>query len=272
VSPHSSPLIALAAAVVLGACLPESSSKVSEPLPPGGKHVLFIGNSLTFTNDLPATLAAIAASANDTVRVAAVTGPNLALIDHATGSSNAVSAIRSQRWDYVILQQGPTQAGLCRDTLTLAAKLFDPYVRAAGGRTALLMTWPTAAGSNAFFEEVRVSYQFAAQSVKGVFFPAGEAWRSAWAVDKSLAFYSADGYHPSPLGTFVTALEIYGRVSGRDPRSLPAKAFANGSEFSLPEATIRLLQQAAFDANSRFALEPSGITDSRASVISTTGC
>ena len=30
------------------------------PLPPGGHHVLFIGNSLTYVNDLPATVAAIA--------------------------------------------------------------------------------------------------------------------------------------------------------------------------------------------------------------------
>ena len=43
-----------------------SSGQSLAPLPPGGIHVLFVGNSLTYVNDLPATVAAIATSAGDT--------------------------------------------------------------------------------------------------------------------------------------------------------------------------------------------------------------
>ncbi|HTE43755.1 MAG TPA: hypothetical protein VK636_00815, partial [Gemmatimonadaceae bacterium] len=89
------------------------------PLPPGGHHVLFVGNSLTYVNDLPATLAAIAESAGDTIRVATEAGPNLALIDHLTGSTAALAHIRQGGWELVILQQGPTPAGICRDSLVL---------------------------------------------------------------------------------------------------------------------------------------------------------
>ena len=72
--------IALIAAFAGASCGIGSTSLA--PLPAGGHHVLFIGNSLTMVNDLPATLAAIATAAGDTIRVASEVAPNLALIDH----------------------------------------------------------------------------------------------------------------------------------------------------------------------------------------------
>ena len=65
-------------------CQADPTAPVS--LPAGGHHVLFVGNSLTYTHDLPATVAAIAASAGDTIRYRTVAAPNLALIDHLNGA------------------------------------------------------------------------------------------------------------------------------------------------------------------------------------------
>lgn len=222
-----------------------------EPLPPGGHHVLFVGNSLTYTNDLPATFAAIARSAGDTFYVASATGPNLALIDHLTGSTDAEARIKQGGWEYVVLQQGPTTVPLCRDSLVLWTQMFDERIRKVGGVPALFMTWPDA-GRPTAFDLVRLSFQTAAAAVDGVFLPAGEAWLSAWQEDPSLPLYGPDGFHPSAMGTFLAALEIYERLSGRDVRTLPAEAYLGSSRLSLPEATIRLLQRAAHDANVRF--------------------
>lgn len=225
-----------------------------EPLPPGGHHVLFIGNSLTYFNDLPATVAAIGAAAGDTIHVAAAVAPNVALIDHVAGASNARAQIARGGWELVVMQQGPTPAGVCRDTLVLAAKLLAPQIKAVGATAALLMTW-TANADTSWLDDVRVSFQAAAAAADGIFLPAGEAWRVAWRSDPSLQLYGADRYHPSPLGTFLAALEIYERVTGRDARTLSATAFANGREFSLDAATIRLLQAAAHEANTQFAAQ-----------------
>jgi hypothetical protein len=221
------------------------------PLPPGGHHVLFVGNSLTYVNDLPSTVAAIAAAAGDTIRVAVAAGANLALIDHLNGATNAVAAIRGGRWEYVVLSQGPTPRGICRDSLVLWTKMFEPHIKAVGARAALFMTWPSEPDA-AIFDDVRVSFQQAAAAVGGVFFPAGEAWRAAWAMDRTLPLYSSDRFHPSPMGTFLAALEIYERITGRDARTIPAQAFSNGQPLSLPAETIRLLQRAAHEANSKF--------------------
>jgi hypothetical protein len=88
----------------------------SAPLEKGGHQLLFVGNSLTYVNDLPGTLVALAESAGDTIRVASEAGPNLALIDHLNGGTNAVSRIADGGWELVVLQQGPTPAARGRDS------------------------------------------------------------------------------------------------------------------------------------------------------------
>jgi hypothetical protein len=219
------------------------------PLQPGGIHVLFIGNSLTYANDLPATVAAIAAAAGDTIRVMTIAAPNLALVDHLNGASNALDAIRLGGWRFVVMQQGPTSTGgACQDTLVLAAAAFAPHIRAAGAMPALYMVWP-ARDRLAFFDNVREAYRAAADAAGGVMLPAGEAWRAAWAADSSLPLYGPDAFHPSAVGSFLAALTIFERIAGRDARTLPAVAFAEGRPLTLPEAAVRLLQAAAHQAN-----------------------
>ena len=225
------------------------------PMPSGGHHVLFVGNSLTSVNDLPATVAAIAAAGGDTIRVATAAGPNLALIDHLNGATDAVRQIRAGGWEYVVLQQGPTTVGICRDSLVLWTRMFDPIIRSVGAKPGLLMTWPGSTYQS-LFDEVRISFQAAARAVDGTFLPAGEAWRAAWRMDATLALYGPDGFHPSNVGTFLTALEVYERVTGHDARALPARAFSNGREFSLAVETIRLLQRAAHEANLAYPASP----------------
>jgi hypothetical protein len=221
-----------------------------DPVAPGHR-VLFVGNSLTYVNDLPATVGAIAASAGDTMTISTAAGPNLALIDHLTGATNAVQLIRDSTWDYVVLQQGPTPSGICRDSLVLWTQMFDSHIRAAHGHAALFMTWPRTSRGD-IWTDVRTSFQLAAQAVNGVFLPAGEAWHIALTDHPGLPLYGDDGYHPSPMGSFLAALEIYERLSGRDARTLPAQAFAAGSPMSMSADTIRWLQTAAHAANVNF--------------------
>jgi len=217
-----------------------------EPLPTGGYQVLFIGNSLTYTNDLPGTIAALASSVGDTIRVRSVALPDFALIDHVNGGSNAVDVIRSQRWSMVVLQQGPSTLPLNRDTLVLATQKFDPFIKAAGARSGSFMTWP-ASDRVGDFPRVLGSSQLAAHTVGGVLLPVGQAWMAAWAKDAQLPLYGPDGYHPGELGTYLAALVIYEGVTGHDARLLPARASVAGHELNLPAATVRMLQTAAHE-------------------------
>jgi hypothetical protein len=221
------------------------------PLPEGGHRVLFIGNSLTYENDLPATLAELAASVGDTIRVRTVALPNFALIDHYNGGSNALAQIATGGWEYVVMQQGPSSTQINRDSLILTARLFEPHIRSAGATPALYMVWPTIDRFR-FFDEVRISYEMAADAVNGVFMPAGRAWITAWETDPDLELYAPDGLHPSPLGTYLAALVIYERITGHDARLLPGQAVVQGIPVNAPESTIRLLQRAAHETNQHF--------------------
>ncbi len=218
------------------------------PLAPGGHHVLFIGNSLTYVNDLPGTLSALAASAGDTIRVSTVAKPDFALIDHLNGGSDALEAIRVGGWEYVVLQQGSSSLPANRDSLVLWTKMFDPYIRAVGATPALYMVWPTA-DRREFFDAVRASYLEAAQAVHGAFWPAGAAWVAAWSRDSTLPLYAGDGLHPSPMGTYLAALVMYERITGHDARRLPGQAVVQGRTLAASEATVRLLQEAAHETN-----------------------
>jgi hypothetical protein len=230
--------------MLLGAC--GGATGPVSPGPAGGYHVLFIGNSLTSTNDLPGTVAQLAALAGDTIVVESVTRPNFAVVDHVNGMSNAVDVVRRGGWDYVVLQQGPTSQQIGRDTLILATKLLDPDVRAGGGRTAELMAWP-ADVNRSVFDGVLQSCVEAARAVDGVCFPAGEAWRAAWTVDSGLPLYGPDGFHPSPLGTYLAALVVYEGITGHDARRLPEEALVAGQRLNVPGGTILLLQRVAHE-------------------------
>ncbi|HEY8197475.1 MAG TPA: hypothetical protein VIG04_10875 [Gemmatimonadales bacterium] len=243
---------ALVLCLALAGCSGENAAPPPEPAPGPSYRVLFIGNSLTYFNDLPGTVAQLASSVSQTIEVSSVARPNLALIDHVEGKSNALQVIQGATWDYVVLQQGPSSLDLSRDTLVLATRLLDPYVKAAGGRSALLMVWPESARFE-FFDEVRASYQLAAQEVAGLFLPAGEAWLGAWALDPQLQLYGPDGYHPSELGTYLAALVVFEGITGHDARSLPGEAVVGGHAISLPESRVRLLQRAAHEAVVQFS-------------------
>jgi hypothetical protein len=163
-----------------------------------------------------------------------------------------VQALREDAWDFVVLSQGPTPRGICRDSLVLWTTMFDPLVRESGGRSALLMTWPAAQARPELFDEVRESFQRAAHSVNGVFLPAGEAWRIAWSVDPSLPLYSADGFHPSALGSLLAALEIHGRLSERNLRTLSVEQLRMIAPAGTSTSQLRILIDAAQLANERF--------------------
>jgi len=226
---------------ILGGC---HAAAFTEPQ--GRPSILFVGNSLTEVNDLPATVRAIAASTGDTLHIGSATGGGLALIDHINGATNAVQSIRDGHWTFVVLQQGPTTvAGICRDSFLLWTAMFDTIIRAAHGTPALFMVWPNG-GSASGFDAVHASYLAAARSVGGV------------STDPALPLYGSDQFHPSPTGSFLAALVIYEGLTGRDARTLPAVAFNGGQPMAMSVTTIQLLQNAAHQAVVG-ALRPSAV-------------
>lgn len=222
----------------------------AEPDPPG-LRVLFIGNSLTYWNEMPSMLLWMLETAEVPVgRIEYVAFPDVGLQDH-WASGPARSRIAEGDFDFVVMQQGPS-ATTGRPSLLEYSKLFAEEIRASGAVPAMYMVWPSS--SRAFdFDGVSSSYHDAATEIDGLLFPAGEAWRAAWARDADLALYGPDGFHPSELGSYLAALVMFEQLASREASTLPALLPTPSGVVAIPEAQADLLHQSATEVNSAFA-------------------
>jgi hypothetical protein len=91
----------------------------------------------------------------------------------------------------------------------------------------------------------------AAERVGGLLLPAGDAWQEAWAADSALQLYGPDGFHPSPMGSYLAALVVAGQLTGRSPVGLPSAVTTRLGEFRIDPETAAVLQAAAAEAIER---------------------
>ncbi len=226
--------------------MPRPLAELNKQDIPSGLRVLFIGNSLTATNDLPGMVKAlIDSAAAGPVSVTTVAYPNFGLEDHWQ-SGQARQAIREGRWDVVVLQQGPS-ATEGRPSLLEYSDRFASDIRAQGAEPALYMVWPAKARSFDF-DGVRESYRMAAERVGGLLLPVGDAWSIAWATDSALPLYGPDEFHPSPMGSYLGALVMFGQFTNRSPVGLPGAVTTRLGEVHVDPVTAALLQVAAAQA------------------------
>lgn len=152
----------------------------------------------------------------------------------------------------MVLQQGPS-ATEGRPSLLQYSAAYAKRIREGGGEIGLYMVWPAL---NRFFDfdGVFESYHMAADSVDGLFFPAGESWRVAWEADSTLAFYGKDNFHPSKLGTYLAAMVFFEQLTGCSPVGLPSALKTRYLvTYDIEPKVARQLQLAATEANRRHA-------------------
>lgn len=220
----------------------------SEPGEREGRPVLFVGNSLTYTHDLPLLVEALADSAGaPPLAVEMIVGPNVSLEDHwADGSARAM--IARGGWDVVVLQQGPSSRDDSRALLRDYAGRFAAEIRAVGATPALYQVWP-AAENQADFPRALESYALAAADVDGVLLPVGAAWLATWEREETLPLYATDGFHASPAGTYLNGITIFAALTGRSPVGLPTEVrLRNGTRITVAADVGAVLQAAAAEA------------------------
>jgi hypothetical protein len=220
------------------------SAKPSLPASGPGSGVLFVGNSLTYTNDVPGLVHALANAVGHPLAVASVALPDFSLEDH-WNQGDAIRAIARGGWSFVVLQQGPSSLDDSRVLLRRDAARFDQHIRAIGARTALFSVWPEST-RQAAFPAVAESYSLAAHDIGGIYLPVTRAWLNAWNRDPSLPLYGPDGFHPSAHGSYLAALVIAGVLTGNSPQTMPARVVRpDGTVLSIPEPAATALRAAA---------------------------
>jgi hypothetical protein len=173
-------------------------------------HVLFVGNSLTATNDLPAVVGGLARSHGRTLEYRTIAFGGYALEDHwAQGDARA--ALSTRHWDVVVMQQGPSALPESQANLRAWAIRWADEAARFGTKVALLTVWPESYRRSALVDVI-TSYRRAAEAAGATLLPAGDAWRLAWRCEPRLPLYGPDGFHPGTLGTYAAALVVYGRL------------------------------------------------------------
>jgi hypothetical protein len=190
--------------------------------------------------------------------------------------ANKLGVIDARGWDTVVMHGYSTlDADKPRDPAKLIAtsRQMADVLRAHNPRVDvyLMATWSRAdqtypakgawAGQpiEAMARDVRAAYDRAAVAAgaKAVI-PVGEAWTraiQAGVADPNpydgieagkLNLWTYDNYHASTHGYYLEALVIFGRITGRDPRSLGQNE-CSAFELGLSRGEAKALQQVAFD-------------------------
>lgn len=198
-------------------------------------HVLFIGDSYTYVNDLPGMLTSIAATSGTTPLITTDElvqgGSTLEMLWEA----GAPEKIQQGPWTQVVLQGQSLEPltslpGNDQSTFQTYAKQFGDLIVAAGAQPALLDTWARAPGDAIYGpyalgdfacpaemqDELTIAYAKAATlEPKGLLVCAGEAFEEAIAQHPDIVLQQSDFSHPTVAGTYLAASTLYVALTGK---------------------------------------------------------
>lgn len=195
-------------------------------------RILFIGNSYTFTHNMPQQMVEMARSDpnNRTAYlVQSVTKGGVSLEE--MWALPEVQQLLAEKWDYVVLQQQSFWA-MFPDSVISSIKIardYDKLIKQAGGRTLLFTTWARKPGSHWYSDEQSAflknpdymqkkfneQTQALAEKIGAVAIPVGGYWAYVNSAFPDIDLYSADATHPSVAGSYLSAAVFYRYLSGR---------------------------------------------------------
>lgn len=215
--------------------------------------VLFVGNSITYFNDMPELFRAIAEEKGHPVAVSMYAPGGTGFVNHYT-DPNVFQLFRTTIWDVVVLQPGSGESvGASFPVSTTIERgeiLLDSIYRYSPCARVYLYQIPygvQSASDYAIYFSVQTTIKnlvaTMADSMNVQIIPAGEAARSYYNQHQNLLLHNAYGdIHPSLEGSFLTASTAYSAIfqDSIAPCSFTASLDATTSEqfFSIAENTV----------------------------------
>jgi hypothetical protein len=191
--------------------------------------ILFIGNSLTQANDLPATFKKLAAesSLHVDVDVNSITPGGALFYDHWK-RGEAAAQLRELRPNFLILQGQSTEPLAAAQNFNYYAGLFKTEADHVHATTVLFSTWarpandpyyndPTSGGSPTEMQtRLNSAYASLAQNIGATLAPVGVAWERAQQVAPEIRLLDGT-QHPTPAGTYLAAAVLFRVVLNTSP-------------------------------------------------------
>ena len=211
--------------------------------PPIPMRVLFIGNSLTYTYDIPGTVQQLANAAGDWFSYGSDLEGGSTLAYHVANQIT-VPMIDSGNYDIVVLQEysdWPTIPSYRDTQMYPAARILNSNIVSHGEQTMFYETWGYPNGdpgwcasydtppqyrgcdSTAMLIAVRMGYARIADELNAAISPVGLAWLTVQKQRPDINLYdNATGdYHPGQTGAYLAACVHYAAIFGRTPVGNP---------------------------------------------------
>jgi hypothetical protein len=199
---------------------------------PSPDSLLFVGNSFTYFNNslhmhVRELTKAIFKGRGDKkkakrIYAKAMTISGAYLEHHVLGAKGMISEFRHERkkgpWDVVVVQgfsRGPIEEETAA-SFRHSARQLDAWIREAGGKTVLFMTWAYRDRPEMAAPLVE-AYTTLGNELGALVVPVGLAFDLASKVDPKMNLYDPDKIHPSPLGTYLAANVFFAALYGVTP-------------------------------------------------------
>jgi len=201
-------------------------------------RVLFVGNSLTYYNDLPGLVQQFSAREARPVEFEVVTKPGVSLWFH-WAMCYVPWRMRRAEWDYVILQEYSRKPATNPEG-SLAS--LGKFAELATRRGAVPIYWETWTRQGCEKDAPKLAAVFAAVQARwgGELAPIGAAWERCAARFPAIKLYD-DARHPTDAGSYLAACVIYETLYHKSAAGLPVAL----PGLRLPAETAAQLQQVA---------------------------
>lgn len=210
----------LAASLLCGAALPAHAQQSATP---GREYrVLLVGNSLIYTNNLPALLRAVGAAQGTPITTETFAAPGGTLIER-WNEGHVAKAMRTQKFDVVVLQEMGGQVGCLTSaarsrTAPCAAseRAHEAFARLAneqGTKTMLFTDWSHDKRTQG---RIRGGMRMLSKNTEATVFDAAGVLEAMQQAMPGTSPYP-DGTHPSTQASLMLALALYRDIAGVTP-------------------------------------------------------
>jgi hypothetical protein len=249
--------------------------------------VLFIGNSYTYVNDLPALIAGLAEAAGGRKIEAGQHLIGGCTLEQHVKDKKAIEKIREKRWDVVVLQDHSLQPILNPESMFQYARILHGEISKQGAKTVFYLTWARqhipqmqegadpatspdyaramcqmagaakATSIETWCEQhksglaggVDGAYFGIAEELNAVVAPVGMAWKEALATHPSLVLHQPDKSHPNATGSYLAACVFYATFFDKSPVGLPGEVKKGARTLvEVPPDEAATLQEIAWQA------------------------
>lgn len=194
-------------------------------------QILFVGNSLTGRNDMPAMFQSLAAAADYKVYVEWIWEGGCTLSRYASRHTAEGAAfyrkLHSRNWDYVVLQDQTRKPLLAPSALKKSIAALSKSIQKIGAEPVITMTWAHKEGAvfyrssyarrkkidpKKFYRKVTALYNAVEKGNDILVAKVGTAFWKCSQYWRSIRLYSYDRVHPAREGSYLAACTLYAAI------------------------------------------------------------